>query len=664
MERPSSASLIEQAKREGRLSDETALVYGVFALHDDPRLPAEFRGDDRDAVDTLLMGEARGRLATLSSEARRLLEPFFIPPIYGGSAIGSSGNFTAMNESPDPCAMQKPGWSYLDSSNLMVRIWWQNKYDDRGHVEQMIGWIDGGLWDRLRAIFGGRLPISDIGQPCNGGNGRVDIYLTDAGKAMTTPYGECGNTAAFITAGRANGLMGRLTLAHELAHVFQYAYAFADGCLWHLRNRWLAEATATWAGVHIYPTLPGRHRSARKLTERPHLPLDLVDQNGREYGAYLIHYFSEKKLGGAGLITQAWANVEREAALDAVDRSLPGGFLANWPDFAAHNWNRDPLDFYQSWDSDLTASAAPAHRATIALGSRTEVVIPIDVQLPHLSAQYSHFIFEEDQARSVGFFNGWTYNFQTRPFPTEPRLGSIYGVTELNALQREGRNLRGVVKVNGRWRAPVDLTDKPSWSLCRQNPDERIEEMVLIFSNSRIDRQQTVIPAGLSPLLHVSNVGCKGWTGTIRFTDEVEFGAPWKVEWRVDYRAPIATGPAQWSFTGTGSGTWSVDGVRLECGYSGRGTVPVNVNQLLATWPITPPASRLHRTFSAGAGSMVPVTYTTCIRSVTDLVPPVGLLMHWALKISDDGMSLKGQRRYDEDDGPVGLLQWNLVAVE
>jgi hypothetical protein len=61
---------------------------------------------------------------------------------------------------------------------------------------------------------------------------------------------------------------------------------------------------------------------------------------------------------------------------------------------------------------------------------------------------------------------------------------------------------------------------------------------------------------------------------------------------------------------------------------------------------------------------MVPVTYTTCIRSVTDLVPPVGLLMHWALKISDDGMSLKGQRRYDEDDGPVGLLQWNLVAVE
>src|SRR5687768_618260 len=43
---PSSYELIDQALAAGRINEETAFKYRVFAAFGDERLPAQYRGDD------------------------------------------------------------------------------------------------------------------------------------------------------------------------------------------------------------------------------------------------------------------------------------------------------------------------------------------------------------------------------------------------------------------------------------------------------------------------------------------------------------------------------------------------------------------------------------------------------------------------------------------
>jgi hypothetical protein len=60
-------------------------LYRVFAVFDDPRLPAEFAVSGPMVPDTPVMGEVAGRFDQLSASARATLEPFFVPPTYQDS---------------------------------------------------------------------------------------------------------------------------------------------------------------------------------------------------------------------------------------------------------------------------------------------------------------------------------------------------------------------------------------------------------------------------------------------------------------------------------------------------------------------------------------------------------------------------------------------------
>ena len=78
--------LIEAALAQGKIDDVTALVYKVYAVFGDPRLPAEYRGPNKAIRSgTEVMSEAQGRYDALPADIQALLLPFLIPPYYQGS---------------------------------------------------------------------------------------------------------------------------------------------------------------------------------------------------------------------------------------------------------------------------------------------------------------------------------------------------------------------------------------------------------------------------------------------------------------------------------------------------------------------------------------------------------------------------------------------------
>jgi hypothetical protein len=89
--RPTSISLIDNAETSGAISSETALLYRVYAIFSDARLPAPYRGDDTNVHDSLYMVDVRDNFDSLSPPTQALVLPFLTPPAYKGSWASANG---------------------------------------------------------------------------------------------------------------------------------------------------------------------------------------------------------------------------------------------------------------------------------------------------------------------------------------------------------------------------------------------------------------------------------------------------------------------------------------------------------------------------------------------------------------------------------------------
>ena len=81
---------------------------------------------------------------------------------------------------------------------------------------------------------------------------------------------------------------------------------------------------------------------------------------------------------------------------------------------------------------------------------------------------------------------------------------------------REFIKLQALKKIGGQWQAPEDWTAERYKQFCLDQQDERIEELLLIVSNSEANRATEMpfmIPATFPMQLSTSNVGCWAWVG-------------------------------------------------------------------------------------------------------------------------------------------------------
>lgn len=550
---PLSAELIDDALLSGEISEETALIYKVFADFSDPRLPAEFQGAQRTFGDSHIIDEVQARWDQLTPAAQDALRPFLVPPIYNGSwasaefrqaaeakakqqptptsselePVSGSGAETGEKEgetSPTEfeqlCTeIQTDRWDSLAAMHSPVRFWWlKSRPEDGAYAQAMMAAMDDDIWPDLTGLMA-RIPLADSDLPCNGGGPELDIYVApmiSGGLTVAYPQSGCQESPVYILLSPSTG---QAYLTHEFMHAIQWSYKTLAGFC-DPEYDWICEATADWSIDYVYPNDNTEQKSIPAYYNPKIGPPTLFLKDGQhEYGAYLFFFFLARHFGQPDIIKTAWENTESMASLAAVDKAIPGGFDAVWPLFAVNNVVEPPYDDYQRWDG---LNQKPQGPMILTNGE----VSPNQYyngrnKLSPLSHYYDWFTFSED-ARLITFFNGFAFDRAEEPIHTT--MGTLPiddGTTQLTFTQRspekyQGLKIQAYFKVAGdvEWQLE-DWTDKAYVSFCRDALSERLTDLIIITSNSSQDAAGI---SGSGNTLQVSDVGCFRYGGSASFS--------------------------------------------------------------------------------------------------------------------------------------------------
>jgi hypothetical protein len=523
-----SFTLIEEALASGAIDDETALIYRTFATFGDPRLPARFQGDNSGVLESDAVAEATARFDTLSQAARTTLLPFLLPPVYKGSwydlrmngdrlaaadgVQGGAGAAAPEIKIGDFCAEELEGvLAPLESAHFVV---WYPTVDASYRITatQFISDLETRIYPVLTQRL--RTPLDDEGSGCNPDDGRLDVYLThhaaledSATLAYVTPYAGCRGAPTYMVVLQPHRMNVAL-LAHEFMHMIQYAYRPPDRCLTGDDVWWWLEASAHWAVDYFESVDPQadtnvEHTYIRSFLNKAHLALRST-AGSRQYGAYLWpFYLTHHQAGGSPeWMANFYTAIEQEGTgkfYDVMNRMIQGGFEERWPEFSLFNLNLPPVNSYERWDAiqrrwgqwrpafperTIALIEGPTHGYYLGFGDPGA-----DHLIADLGIQYAGFKID-DGVRLLAFAN---------TFVDQPHIR----VQAL--LKRKG----------GDWQPAQDWSERKWTVLCRDLPDERFEEVILIISNSKWNGSEysNLHSAGL-PYFFASDLACAGWQGT------------------------------------------------------------------------------------------------------------------------------------------------------
>ncbi len=549
---PSSLQLIEAAREAGTINDETALLYKVQAIVGDSALPQQYRGDDEERDGSGVMDEIVESFDTLSPELQSRLQPYLLPP-------AASGSWFEQNEVPAQGARNVTAltWETVGTGNGKVKIWYHPEYGDAARARTLAQELNNRIWPEITTVMR-QEPLPDCGAACpqGGGDSRMDIYLVNTNMSYAKAFTCCAGSPGFLVLGRT-ATFGRLT--EGFMRVNQLAYSF-----WSYREyEWIRAATAIWAIDYVYPKFnhdpdyPRNHEEhafALDFLEAAHLPLETVNY-GHEYGAYLFPYF----IDDPSTVADIFHDAAFPDSLLVVNSQLFQGFRNVWPQFVLENWNHAPIDSYMR-DDELTASATTPDDYVL-LGAQT---LNFLTDVPHLAAYYYQFEFPDRESRRVIF--------------NLPFAGGNHPTARVWAIPQ----------INGSWGAPEDWTSVSEKIFCRDRPQENLEKLVLIISNSEYENRNHVLNAGEGKA-ETTRAGCEDtWIGGTMVRREV--AGPSLIEtmtaevvWERDPNQFENPEVYEAYIVRSGGLTWSLSGSIGQCTHSAG---PINL-------PIEPDDGRL-----------------------------------------------------------------------
>ena len=754
---PTTESLIVQALAQHKIDAEQALTYRVFALFGDERLPTEFEGAPSVQPDHLLLREVSGRLPTLSAATQSVLRPFLLPPIYAGSwfaqKIGATAApmaalatgrarrqdagdvtvacFFAQDQSPTgPVSLGIPRRTtehfniFAFSQKFIVG---EDGIDTTESYADFIASIVEEVYASETQLFN-RYPMSDAKEDCNGGDGKVDVYLypfMGRAKGVTTAYpGRCeavpafillGTDAMFLDFGLVSGIPKSLhkrewksNFAHEFLHVLQFAMDRQAECADY---KWFDEATATWVMDHVDATAdfedggrsqPIYRRSGQwfanylyndhRVSIEKASPDSNPELNG--YGDYIFFQYMARKYKPESIAQMFDATLTMgsvEAMASVVQAK--GGMKAIWPEFAASLWNdasNKVLDYWSTtdnYDFGLAAIYTPTAKA-VQTASSTKLK-PLEVDQKSRPDASFELLFNALEFPGVYEVQPRSMFFELLKF-TDP---SVHTVTFFNPIagtpDNEFMKLQVVKKIGGVWKAPEDWTLAPLKTFCLDKKDERVEELLVIVSNSEVNRltEKPFQIAKDDPMrVTTSNVGCWQWRGTASLTTNTVFGYVTVESATLTFDtarssllpdAGISLGYALFAPLRASTATYSIDGPVGSPGCSINGTANAAIvgrlngslfeadGGLIVNFGLPEPLYRV----ALGSGLTNIQALTATIRcpgsSETTTVPKD---VHWlslpdaGAKLSSDGQSITGRWDRVDSEGRKSSL-WNFQAV-
>jgi hypothetical protein len=265
-----------------------------------------------------------------------------------------------------------------------------------------------------------------------------------------------------------------------------------------------------------------------------------------------------------------------------------------------------------------------------------DFALNLTLGLPRLSATYKHFKFD-DSARMIVFWNGVTTNLVLRD-----RMlgGSQYENDSASGEQTKGAHITALIKLGGQWKSE-DWTNLKYMTYCRDMTAERIEELVLMISNSEFrSRDRKLEAPGLAPVFWATNMGCWKWKGKVKYSDPGGQAIDTDVTWT---REAASQPPPSISYKAEGTVTWRVSNESCK----GSATTPIEGFATLTTYNYITSAGTFHRGYTA-AGAESKNTTLNCGTATlpwafgawlsTPLVPFMpGLLGARLLTVNGDG---------------------------
>ena len=581
------SALIATALAQNRISAEQALMYRVFAMFGDPRLPAEFAGAPDGAPDHMLLRQVSGALPTLSQAGRDTLVPFLLPPIYAESwfaqqlglpaASATSGKAqaaAAKGKRPNATAVNCEAatltrfWRTLATAHFNIHYiaLGSDEFYDAYHRKgaETIAAVVEEVYSAETDLLG-RFPLADTSEACNGGDGALDIYLTHLGssdtRGATTTYPDrCNKVPSFIAINAGDPAIAaassgfgdarretKAIVAHEFAHVLQFAMDRPGNAFGCDEYEWLDEATAEWAMDFVdatwnredgaNPTNGNYRRSGSFYSqylysdhmnsiEKPGLAGD-PKKNG--YADYIFFQYLARKYDPQ-TIKQVFDATTARTSVEAVEAALAskGGMKTVWPEFALTLWNdaaNQNLDDLSRWDGydfglapvfERRAGVPPAHLEAGKLKS-------IDVE-QRGQGRESFKMLQNALDRPGGVTASDFYEIQPRSIFYEhlrfsdPTVHSVYFSNPIGIIPNHRQmKVQARKKIAGKWQDVEDWTDQPFMQFCLDKKAERLEELLIIVSNSEVNRgnEQPFRYPKLFPMLtSTSNVGCFKWQGS------------------------------------------------------------------------------------------------------------------------------------------------------
>jgi hypothetical protein len=685
---PTSEELIDAAMRSGRISDETALEYRAFAAFGDCRLPAQFRGDDKNVPESAVLNEIAARWSTLSPGVQAVLQPYLLEPYATGGWYQVQQTVCGAGVTPSDLFVKT-----ITILGGKVRVVYDSFLPgEEAAAQQVSAALESSIYPKLTALMQREpLPYDPTGKDPL----RLSVSILDSvvfGNQIVEGIAsfeqqpplmiECNHGPGFVEVNaRARDLP--VTAAHEFMHVLQFAYPVATTCN-DAEYEWISEATATWAQDYVYPFSDDEHQFAGSFLHQPELPLEHTtgDLDLHMYGAYLLPFFVHRQLQDPDFVRRIWVAAGSKLSLPAVDDALGphGGFKEEWPEFALRNWNHPPYDDYQIEDR-LTTSATQVFDFSDALPEHKFNISTFDtpgsLAIQPLSAQYFHYNIQ-DSVRTIAFVNGLNFKLGVREWSFAPDFGKNF-MLDNASNPRDGLKIQALLKINGSWeQTPRDWTQRPFVAFCREFPAEHVDELVLIVSNSEYKQRDPIQPEGMLPAIWTSNMSCAGWkTEKATFQDE---NPPVKLSWDATFRRsndlsnvdamptlPLEGVPVlYYLYTGSGTVTWGFDNSSGPCTYSGSGTISLD-GSVFATWNFSPPEATMHRAYMGvmkTASDQVMHYTETCGQNSDsyDLTVP-----GWAVfpsydirRVSNDGITIHDQNALSLD---TGTSDWTMKAI-
>jgi hypothetical protein len=463
-----SAALIAADLAARKLSPEKALTYRVFALFGDSRLPAKYQGDAGEGAGHLVMREVANAWRGLSKSARRALSRYMLPPPAAGSwyrRLGQQAGAAQYQQTPDECVSEsfRREWNTRSAGGGKVKLHWPKDRPQAAAMAKDLAWAAHLAYGHHKRAMG-REPISDAKSSCfHGPDGALDIYLLENipyAEGYTVPADkttrtspQCDGMASFIVMDEGHpkaSFSRRFTLAHELFHAFQNAFAYQAGCEPY---SWFDEGSANWAAHATFPDDQSEHFFEWGIESPQHTMLY------RDYQNWPFMLWMEKAKG-EGSIGATYRGFEKARSLIAVDRAI--GLRGSYLDFAKSAWNQKPLEpAFVAWDKFPVVPKRkfePIPDQHLLLAGQKTRTANVPFALEETARDYAPFTITDEKVKEVVFRNPLAAN-------PDARIGAILTFKS------------GATRFD-------DWSGKETVRFCRDNPGEDVISIVMVYANS------------------------------------------------------------------------------------------------------------------------------------------------------------------------------------